>query len=173
MKDRKISSKQLETLVLALEKHVPEVHKHIDDHKWFMGNGLGYDVGDQVATLDYFLHHLRPFEEGYAMCFLDHIVDGQDRAPTIDGDPCEGGCPKVFELIKIQRPRFLEQISQHQWYKGEELHRPVGEEEAKDDFLGTKYFTEWGSGYRTCYEERVCPLRANCKSSNIKIEKII
>lgn len=170
MKDRKISTQQLEILIPAIEKHESTIKEHIEVHRYLMGTKLGYDVGETVAKFDYFLHHLRPFEEGYAVCFLDHIPDGQESVPTIEGATCEDGCPKVFELIRLQRPRLIEQFSQHRWYLGEQLHRPVDEKEAEGDFRDSEYFLQWGDGFRTCYEERVCPLRVNCKS-NSKLEK--
>jgi hypothetical protein len=172
MKGRKISTRQLDILVPAIAKHVPDIRKHINDHRWFMGEHLCYDVGETVAVFDYFLHHLKPFEEGYSVCFIDYVPEGLTSVPVEEGPSCEGGCPKVFELIRLQRPVLLEQFSQHQWYLGQQLHRPVEEKEAEGAFRDSEYFLQWADGFRTCYEERVCPLRSNCKS-NSKLERVV
>jgi len=174
MKDRPISQFQLEVLLESLSRHFPDFQKHLDDYHFFMGVDKVAPVDRDVAVLDYIRHHLRPREEGYALCFLTQVPDGQVCLPVTSGTPCgEKGCPKSYEVFKLQVPSMNEQISQHQWYMGEAVHHPVSEEEAKEDFNGSKDFLEFFSGFRVCYEERVCPLRMSCKSSDPKIGKIV
>jgi hypothetical protein len=174
MKDRPISDFQLEVLLDALPKHFPDFGKHLDDHHYLMGIDKDKPIEREVAVLDYIRHHLRPREEGYALCFLTQIPAGERCVPITTGDPCnEKGCPKSYELFKLQVPSLDEQISQHQWYMGEAVHHPVTEEEAKQDFQGSKDFLEFFSGFRRCYEERVCPVRANCVSADSRIEKVV
>jgi hypothetical protein len=53
MKEREISPKQAKYLVTILERYNPKIKNQINDHKWLMSERMGYDVGGQVATMDY------------------------------------------------------------------------------------------------------------------------
>ncbi len=158
MKEREISPKQAKYLVTILERYNPKIKNQINDHKWLMSERMGYDVGGQVATMDYLKKRLSPKEEGYAVCFLDMIPDGKHFVKRDKRAHCDK-CNDWKNYMQAQKNELKEELSLNAWFIGEKLNREISELESQAYFL--QNCEDWFIGFRACYEERVCKYRGN------------
>lgn len=157
MKDRKINPKQSVFLINALKRHDPEISKKIEEHKYFLSEKAGYDIGIETASIDYLQKHLSPFQEGYSICFLDNIPEGKHFVKREKDHSCDN-CTNLLNLLSSQRRELPNEFSLNKWFLGQKLNRPISDKESESDFLA-KFGNDWFNGFRTCYEERICPFR--------------
>ena len=124
---------------------------------------MGYDVGEQVASIDYLKKHLPPWQEGYAVCFLEVVPNGRHFIQRDKSSSCDK-CVEFTNLMSVQKKGLKDEFSLNQWFLGEKLFREVSERESETNFL-KEYGDQWMQGFRDCYEERGCKHRGEyCKN---------